>query len=75
MRIRVVDHYRWNRAKRIVRGWLCFAAFITAIGFGGGLDGTEEPPSYFGAFLFLTISFLLFPTNFSSTHNTEGESR
>lgn len=75
MRIRVVDHYRWNRAKRIVRGWLCFASFITAIAFGGGLEGTEEPPSIFGAFLFLAISFFLFPTQISSTHNTEGDNR
>lgn len=74
MRIRVVDHYRWNRAKRIVRGWLCFGFFVTAIGFAGGLEG-EHAPSYFGAFVFLLLSFAAFPNNISSTHNTEGETR
>lgn len=75
MRIRVVDHYRWNRAKRIVRGWLCFGFFVVAIGFAGGLEGTEEAPSYFGAFIFLLLSWAAFPYNFSSTDNTEGAPR
>lgn len=75
MRIRVVDPYRWNRAKRIAQGWLCFASFVTAIAFGGGLEGTEEPPSFFGAFLFLLIAFFLLPRTQISSTNNEGDNR
>lgn len=75
MRIRVVDHYRWNRAKRIVRGWICFATFITAIGFIGGLEG-ETAHSYTLALVFFLISIAAFPNyGISSTHNKEGETR
>jgi hypothetical protein len=73
MRIRVVDHYKWNRAKSLALGWLSFASFIVAIGFGGGLEGTEEPPSFFGAFLFLGISWFLFTIKISHTPHNEGE--
>lgn len=71
MKIRVVDQQRWNRAKGLALGWCSFASFVTAIGFGGGLEGTEEPPSYFGAFLFLGISAILFQIKISSTTTTK----
>jgi hypothetical protein len=65
MKIRIVDHNKWNRAKSLALGWLSFASFIVAIGFGGGLEGTEEPPSYFGAFVFLFIAWFLFTIKIS----------
>ena len=74
-RIRVVDPVRWNRAKRCALGWLTFASFITAIAFAGGLEGTEEPPSMFGAFTFLGITWFLFTITLSSTQQTQGDKR
>lgn len=71
MRIRVVDHYKWNRAKRHALIATTIGTFVTALAFAGGLEGTEEPPSLFGAFVFLGITFVLL-TQISST---EGEHR
>lgn len=75
MRIRVVDPIRWNRAKRIARGWVCATSFIAAIYFAGGLEGEQAPPSYTLAMLSLVVSLAAFPGNISSPPNTEGDTR
>jgi hypothetical protein len=53
LNVRVVNRYRWNRAKTILAGiwWMCGLACI------GGLEGFDPMPSPVGAILFLGLAF------------------
>ena len=72
-RIRVADHEKWNRAKRTTRGIMSFASWIIAIGFAGGLEGTEPMPSMTGAVMFIIISIILMPRSVKKISLTKAE--
>jgi hypothetical protein len=72
-RIHVADYQKWNRAKRTTRGIMSFASWLIAIGFAGGLEGTEPVPSMTGAIIFLIISIVLVPSSTRKISLTKAE--
>jgi hypothetical protein len=72
-RIHVADHQKWNRAKRNARIILCGASWLTAVGFAGGLEGTEPMPSMTGAVMFIIISLVLMPSSAKKISLTKAE--
>lgn len=75
MKIRVVNWERWNRAKRLAQGWISFICVIIAVGFAGGMEGTDPAPSAFWAFVFIAIAFLLMPRKTFSSTNYQGDKK
>jgi hypothetical protein len=53
--MRVVNYYKWNRAKII----LCCATGFTTLSFVGGLDNTDGEVHGEGAIIFLLITIAL----------------
>ena len=53
LNVRIVDRYKWNRAKAILAGVFAFIAMLCV----GGLEGLEPMPSGTGAVLFLGLAF------------------
>jgi hypothetical protein len=51
--LRIVDRYKWNRAKTILAGVFAFIAMLCV----GGLEGFEPMPSGMGAVVFLGLAF------------------
>jgi hypothetical protein len=53
LNVRIVDRYKWNRAKAILAGVFAFIAMLCV----GGLEGLEPMPSGTGAVVFLGLAF------------------
>jgi hypothetical protein len=62
-----------RRAKRNARIILCGASWLTAVGFAGGLEGTEPMPSMTGAVMFIIISLVLMPSSAKKISLTKAE--
>ena len=59
MKLRVVDQAKWSRAKAIAMGASAFVAWLCAIAFVGGLEGTEPIPHPFLAIASLVVAIIL----------------
>jgi hypothetical protein len=53
LNVRIVDRYKWNRAKAILAAIFTFIAVCCI----GGLEGVEPMPSGMGAVVFLGLAF------------------